>query len=97
FSLSYFFYYFIYIFINLCNLPPLLEGSCAIFSSESILLQHIPLTAYFVLKSLLIISFKHSKNASFTGVISAKLLEIIISCFTADFDASSFNIQSYAN
>ncbi|TYJ01835.1 hypothetical protein E1A91_A13G182300v1, partial [Gossypium mustelinum] len=92
----FFFFFFFFFLLFLCNLPPLLAGSCAIFSSESILLQHIPLTAYFVLKSLLIISFKHSKNASFTGVISAKLLEIIISCFTADFDASSFNIQSYA-
>ncbi|KAG4133492.1 hypothetical protein ERO13_D08G098266v2 [Gossypium hirsutum] len=88
---------FFFLALFLCNLLPLLAGSCAISSSESILLQHIPLTAYFVLKSLLIISCKHSKNASCTGVISAKLLEMVISCFTADFDASSSNIQPYAD
>ncbi|TYG57042.1 hypothetical protein ES288_D08G112000v1 [Gossypium darwinii] len=88
---------FFFLALFLCNLLPLLAGSCAISSSESILLQHIPLTAYFVLKSLLIISCKHSKNASCTRVISAKLLEMVISCFTADFDASSSNIQPYAD
>ncbi|KAG4207388.1 hypothetical protein ERO13_A03G062250v2, partial [Gossypium hirsutum] len=85
--------FFFLLALFLYNLPPLLTGSYAISSSKSILQQHIPFIAYFVLKSLLIISCKHSKNASCNWVISAKLLEMIISCFTADFDASSSNIQ----
>ncbi|TYI68338.1 hypothetical protein E1A91_D08G081900v1 [Gossypium mustelinum] len=89
--------FFFFLALFLCNLLPLLAGSCAISSSESILLQHIPFTAYFLLKILLIISCKHSKNASCNGVISAKLLEMVISCFTVDFDASSSNIQPYAD
>ncbi|TYG90860.1 hypothetical protein ES288_A12G216700v1 [Gossypium darwinii] len=90
-----FFFFFLALF--LCNLPPLLAGSYTIYSSESTFLQHIPLTAYFVLKSSLIISCKHFKNASCTRVILAKLLEMIISCFTINFDASSSNIQLYAD
>ncbi|TYH24324.1 hypothetical protein ES288_A03G082600v1 [Gossypium darwinii] len=93
--------FFFLLALFLYNLPPLLTGlfdlqqNTTISSSKSILQQHIPFIAYFVLKSLLIISCKHSKNASCNWVISAKLLEMIISCFTADFDASSSNIQLY--